>query len=427
MKKILLSLIYTLLLSLGNAQAAFTSLPNGDYQMLITGGCFTFGDCSLGTGAFYDNGDTDITTSQGTIGSGIAGDGAVGVIEFSYSNGNIAVTSFSQDSYLSTAGGTFYLQAPDTSGMSGTIDNSGNMTFTPTGRVAVAQFFSESLGVQPWNIPVANGGYDQWTTGNSSNALADLTGSPLQDSGSSWIGTLVIASEVGPAWGFFINTPYTEIYNVTISSLGAQVPRAKVRVAAQGGTTQECSQHGGSLVTYSATVELFNGGELNTIDWLLDGEVVSSGTDTSFTTYTPLGTHTVEAIASLVTGETGQDSESINIRDTQRPNLSVNFIDARTHESITEISDNEKHYVEIEMLPNDICDPAPSATGTITPVFTVQNTDIIKVKAKKGQISMPSTALNLRGIAVDSASNPTTTNATLTIMYSTNHSHDDTQ
>jgi len=426
MKKTLSLPIFILLLCFSNSYvyAAFTPLPDGDYQMLITSGCFTFGDCSASPASNFVDNNSTVATPQGQFGSGIAGDNAMGVIEFTYTNGAMAITSFSQDSYLGTAGGIFAIEAPNTSNMGGSIDNTGNMTFDPTGRSAVAQFFSTSIGIQPWNIPPNSTSYDQWTTGNSTNVTASLTGTPLQDAGSdAWNGTLVLASEVGPAWGLFSGTPYTEIYNITIISLGEQIPRAKVRVTVQGGTTQECNEHGGSTVTYNSTVDLFNGGELSSLDWLLDGEIVSSGTDFSYTTYTLLGQHTIEAIATLVTGHTGSDLVSVNIKDTLQPGITPSFIDARTHEVITEIADNEKHYVEVELLAEDICDPQPTTSGTIVPVFTVNNADIIIVKAKKGLISMPSTALNLNALAKDRSGNALSAYTSLKILTDVDHNH----
>jgi len=428
MNKLLL-VPFFVLLSIANAQAAFTPLTDGDYQMLITGGCFTFGDCSAGFNDNVDNtsnAQTRITTSQGTFGSGIIGDGLVGVIDFTLTSGNITVTSFSQDSYIATAGGTFYIEAPDTTGMTGSIDNTGNMTFQPTGRRAIAQFFAESLGVQPWNIANSpTGTADEWTTGSQTNATAALNGSPLQDSGTDqWTGTMVSASTVGPAWGFFVGTPYTEIFNITITSQGPQIPRASVRITPQGGATQECSETGGSSVTYVATIELFNGAELSTVEWLIDGEVVNLGPETSITAFSSLGSHSVEAIATLVTGQTSNDTTTVEVKDTQRPSLTAAFVDARTHTTITEITDNEKHFVEVQLIAEDICDSTPTSSGTITPVFPVQNTDIIGVRGRKGQINFPSTALNLRGSARDASGNSSfEANAMLHIISSFEHDH----
>lgn len=157
----------------------------------------------------------------------------MGVIGFTLSGGNLSVTSYSQDSYLNTAGGTFYLRAPDVSSMGGSIDAAGNMTFDPTGRRAVAAAFSTALGENPWNMDNTSDGlgtglYEQFTTGASSNrqkgasAGFTLTGSTLQDAGSGiWTGTLVSAGNTGAAWGSNDASQYSEVFNVAITPVPA--------------------------------------------------------------------------------------------------------------------------------------------------------------------------------------------------------------
>ena len=61
----------------------------------------------------------------------------MGIIDFTFVDGNIIVNTFSQDSYLNTPGGTLAIDLNSVSGMGGSIDNSGNMEFDPTGRIAV--------------------------------------------------------------------------------------------------------------------------------------------------------------------------------------------------------------------------------------------------------------------------------------------------
>ena len=158
LKRTMLASAVSMTLATG-AQAAFTPLPDKtSYTMTITGGCFDFGNCQdSGNGVLTDNTTANQATFSG-FGSGIIGDGVMGVIEFTLVGGNISVTSYSQDSYLATAGGTFYLQDQDggdgnSNGalMSGTLDGSGNMTFVPTGRDGLAAKFAGSLGLQEWN------------------------------------------------------------------------------------------------------------------------------------------------------------------------------------------------------------------------------------------------------------------------------------
>lgn len=247
MKKSLLAT--SVALSLGvvapTASAAFTALAPGAYTMSITGGCFTFGNCvTSGVGTFTDNtaGEVSTTTTAlwnttrpvgSTIGSGTVG-GTNGTIDFTIdAGGAMSITSFAQDSYLATSGGTFYLDAADkgTGSMTGNIDGTGNMTFTPTGREGAAASFPTGLGIQPWNIDnpkngLGSGTYRPFTSGTSTNrtkgasAPFTLTGSALIDDGAGgWTGTLVSAGNIGSTWGGFNNTQYSEAWDVSIAAV----------------------------------------------------------------------------------------------------------------------------------------------------------------------------------------------------------------
>ena len=238
MKKALL--VTTIAAAMGvatSANAAFTALADGSYTMTITGGCFDFGNCQTsGKGAISDNTTPNQATAAAfgsAAGSGISNDGLMGVIDFTLTGGAMTVTSFSQDAYQGTAGGTFYLRSTDLTTMGGSIDASGNIGFDPTGRQGLAANFAGTLGEQPWNIDnptvsngVGTGLYDQWTTGTSSNDGVGfgqgftMTGSALQDAGvGSWTGTLVSAGNIGQAWGAsFDGTQYSELLNITITS-----------------------------------------------------------------------------------------------------------------------------------------------------------------------------------------------------------------
>ena len=232
------------------ANAAFTALAPGDYVMSITGGCFAFGDCTSaaigGAGDFGDNtaGQATTTTTANTVttralgstvGSGSVG-GTNGTIEFSLdAGGNMTITSFAQDSYLNTAGGTFWVDAlgtPGVSNMGGAIDASGNVAFDPTGREGMAAGFATSLGTLPWNDSKKIGMYDQFTSGTSTNLNKGttpsftLTGSALQDDGSGgWTGTIVSAGNInGDNWNGFNNVLFSEVFDISIASASTVIP-----------------------------------------------------------------------------------------------------------------------------------------------------------------------------------------------------------
>ncbi|HFD11212.1 MAG TPA: VPLPA-CTERM sorting domain-containing protein [Crenotrichaceae bacterium] len=249
MKKTILSTSIALTLGIvtPHANAAFTPLASDNYTMRITGGCFSFGNCvTLGAGTFSDNtaGQTSITVTVGmptvrpvgsTIGSGIAGDGIMGVIDFSLDNaGNMIVTSFAQDSYVNTdfPYKKFAIDALDVSGMSGSIDSTGNIIFNPSGREG-AYGFSTAFNLQEWNRDKTSQLYDSFTTGTSTNSAGGtspaftLNGSALLNDGSGgWTGTIVSAGNLnGDNWTGYNNVQYSEVFNITITS-AVPVPAA---------------------------------------------------------------------------------------------------------------------------------------------------------------------------------------------------------
>jgi hypothetical protein len=220
----------------GTAQAAFFE-PNSTGTIELNTGCFTFGQCAIGgTGNITDN----AATANG-VGSGIAGDGLVGIFQFTVGgDGNsITITSFSQDTYPGTAGGNFALDDASLVGMVGNVSDSGVMTLDLTGRVGNAQFFP-GLGTSPWNIDNAVGAnvegetglQEIWTTGFTDADDPGVAGqqSILQQTGQNlatvvsgtWTGTLVSSGNVGAAWGPFDGTPYTEQFNITVIGTPAQ-------------------------------------------------------------------------------------------------------------------------------------------------------------------------------------------------------------
>ncbi|MFA7387223.1 MAG: hypothetical protein WCZ87_06135 [Thiohalobacteraceae bacterium] len=175
--------------------------------------CFTFGDCSTAAPGsisyFTDNGSGSNYTP---VSSAVAGDGRAGFMNISTAADgaggvNFTVNSFNMDTYLGTAGGEFHTRAVDTSGMSGSIDASGNISLDLAGRTGLATFFAGSLGEQPWNTGAT------FTSGNQTNPFGTLTGAALALDGTARI---VSADLVGPAWGFFVGTPYTEVFSIQI-------------------------------------------------------------------------------------------------------------------------------------------------------------------------------------------------------------------
>jgi hypothetical protein len=191
-------------------------------------------------GGFGNISDVFNNTTAG-IGSGVTGNGRIGLMNFTVdADGNtIHLTSYEMDTYQDTGGGNINTRMVNPSAASGFISDSGDMTLDLTGRTAAMQFFS-FLGEQAWNLDThsyglcipGSGTYTLFTTGTSSNkncntgvTEAILNGSALVGGDGTWTGTIVSAGNVGSAWGpFFDGTPYTEIFNITVTGIPAAVP-----------------------------------------------------------------------------------------------------------------------------------------------------------------------------------------------------------
>ena len=215
MNKTLIAASVAMTLGSGVANAAFL-LPGSTGTIDLTSGCFTFGDCAIDGIGPDDITDNALTVSG--FGTGVAGDGLVGSIGFTVgADGNsLTITSFQQDSYTNTSGGTFALDFSSLAGMSANISDAGDVTIDTTGRTGIAQFFVATIGLQPWNIDdslnisgqgdATSGAYELWTSGTDNNwspgapgtPAATVSGSALTAAGpGSWTGTIVSAGNVG--------------------------------------------------------------------------------------------------------------------------------------------------------------------------------------------------------------------------------------
>ena len=242
MKKTNLAAGMALALTAGVAQAGMLT-ANSTYEIQINAGaaagsCFDFGDCDA-TGGFAKVTDNSLTvTGQG---SSVGGDGFSGVIGITANatGDGFTVTSFQQDAYINTSGGTFALWADSVAGMSGTLDAAGNMTFDATGRLGIAASFAGLIGIQPWNLDTSVDGdltntQDIWTTGsmtaNAFGATGDITIGGVLVTGSDatgYSGQMIAAGNIGTDWGFFAGTQYTERYDFNIVEVTAvPVPAA---------------------------------------------------------------------------------------------------------------------------------------------------------------------------------------------------------
>lgn len=185
-----------------------TNLPDvGCVADVCSNSSFTFGGFPSLTGSqrMVDSGAT--VGGQG----GIGGDGVAGVIGLDVdSAGNFSVTSFSVDAIAGTAAGTFAQYTTDPTTMTGSIDAAGNITFTPTGRLANTS--GPVITANPFNVTdTALTVWQPFTTGTQTGLAGDITGQALDNSNHA---VLVSGTAVGDNWGTFAGGTYYEAWSV---------------------------------------------------------------------------------------------------------------------------------------------------------------------------------------------------------------------
>ena len=216
MKKTVLATGVALALGAGAAQAAFF-VGSSSYTVSVSGGCFAFGDCT---------GLTNVGTGTFTLNTDATGD-------------NYTVGSYSGITYTGTPGGLFATGGPVAG--AGSVSAGGQLDLDFTGRTGSAQYFPQYAGAA-WNIDdgVASGTgvYEGFTTSADSHVdpitglpALTLTGINLTLISSAagigtWTGQLVSVGNVGSAWGNFGGTPYTEIYDISVTGPVVPVPAA---------------------------------------------------------------------------------------------------------------------------------------------------------------------------------------------------------
>ncbi|MDX2507436.1 MAG: hypothetical protein QNL62_23585 [Gammaproteobacteria bacterium] len=233
MKSTLLTIGIMFTMSAGAVNAGMLT-PGDTYDIRVNvgtpgGSCFVAGNCDTFSYGVTDN---DLTVSG--FGSGIAGDGFAAVVSITAdaTGDGFSVNSFNQDAYTLTFGGTLVMFANDVSGMSGTLDSAGNMTFDATGRLSLWESFP-SFGIQPWNLDTSpegdgTGTQDIWTTGTATaNVLGSapafsMTGVPIIGSDAAgFTGQLVAAGNMGAEWDVFVGSQYSERYDLSIVNTSA--------------------------------------------------------------------------------------------------------------------------------------------------------------------------------------------------------------
>ncbi len=210
-----------------------------------------------------------------------------------------------------------------------------------------------------------------------------------------------------------ISGPFAGLTFVYELDTGNPSPMIDVNLNVAGGSYQECNSTGGNSVELNAQVELQNGAELASIDWTVDGNPAGSGA--SISPFLSLGTHNISVTATGISGISDTDSTNVVIRDTTKPNLSIDFIDTRSGLPVSSIDDASVSFVEIRLASSDICDSDAATSGVAKPVFAVMGSEVIKIQGNNNTVDMPTTAVEVSASAIDDSGNKMLDSAVLPI------------
>lgn len=184
---------------------------------------------------------------------------------------------------------------------------------------------------------------------------------------------------------------------------------ARITINAVGGTRQECSTTGGSLVTLDATVGLPPGDSVASINWTLDGAPI--GTGAQIVPLVSLGSHSLMAELQTQGGLSATATSNLVIEDTQPPVVNAAFINPRTGRVVTHVNRNTQLSIRANAV--DVCDASPNVQALVGAPATDGGTVAVQVTQGLVGISVPQ--LNLSVTTNDDSGNAASAGATLTI------------
>lgn len=234
---------------------------------------------------------------------------------------------------------------------------------------------------------------------NVTGSAISQTFSPVDSDGDGVPGHALTS---GPFIGF------NGIYEFHVGQPG---PNIDLAVDVTGGTLQQCTGAYGTPVTFTASVNLTGGAELDSITWTVDGN--PAGTGISISPSLDLGTHLISATALTTTGETDFKTLSVNVVDRTAPTLNIAFVDSRSGDPVSQIDRPNVQWIEVSFSATDVCDPAPTTNGVGG--FAVHDGDLLKIQGNNDTVTMTTSVLTLSVTSKDASGNTRSGTATLQI------------
>lgn len=200
-----------------------------------------------------------------------------------------------------------------------------------------------------------------------------------------------------------ISGPFPGFSIVYEFDVGEPAPGVDVSLTVTGGMQQECDVLGGKTVSMAAQVDLDGGAVLGSIDWTLDGEAAGMGS--SIAPFMTLGSHVVTVTATTTDGLYDTAETVVNVADTTRPDLSIEFLDTRTGQPVSAVNGAGVSFIEVRLNASDVCDGTVDVLGVAKPVYAIMGGEVIKIRGRTQDVDMPTTAIEVSATATDDSGN----------------------
>jgi len=135
-----------------------------------------------------------------------------------------------------------------------------------------------------------------------------------------------------------------------------------VNIVVQGGSAQECTSADGANVIVNADIVVANGDYVDSIEWTLNGNVLSSLQ--SINELLSMGTHNLQLKVTTLFGHTALKTTTVTVQDTTPPVVTAIYINR-----LTGLPTNnmvlDKNFIEVQASANDACDPTAIVTNAV--------------------------------------------------------------
>lgn len=84
-----------------------------------------------------------------------------------------------------------------------------------------------------------------------------------------------------------------------------------------------------------------------------------------------------------------------------KPDLAIEVVDTRTGQAVSSVNGSGVSFLEVRLNATDACDSNIDVAGAVMPVYAVVGGELIKIQGNNGDVTLPTTALEVSAAATD--------------------------